>query len=455
MSINGHRERCEFCGRYLDEVGPNHDCGEQMAEFQYYETFNSFSLPRPEVDVLRELGEALDQEPTLLPEVEVEDRPTEENCFLVGVRGKHIRKLVIGGKQTTDLPTSLKHLLYLDSLVLRHTNLVNFPNLSKQKFLVTLDLSFNNLEVIPKQIRLQKNLQVLRLEGNAISAITPRVGLLRLLQDLHLGSNILAEVPDSLGNLKRLTSLSLADNQFEECPTEVFSYPNLRHLDLSHNFLAELPRGLFRLHQLEHLNLSYNSLGAIQNLDLYLLRNLKYLSLDSIDCTEFPSDIFSLEHLQSLSYVGNNVEDSDLEVRKLSKVRELRSLNLSQNALVKPTYQLGRLVNLQSLDLSFNHITALPGKVGDLTNLRHLYLNNNSLADLPNSFEAILPNLRVLDLRNNEFTDIPLWLSPSAVKKTLNCQVRVGGNPFSRQWVEDRLPVLVEDYGKVGIALLW
>ncbi len=67
---------------------------------------------------------------------------------------------------------------------------------------------------------------------------------------------------------------------------------------------------------------------------------------------------------------------------------------------------IGKLKQLTTLDLSNNRLAALPESVGQLTQLQTLNLSNNQLTTLPESLSQ-LTQLQSLDLSNNQLTALP------------------------------------------------
>ena len=61
------------------------------------------------------------------------------------------------------------------------------------------------------------------------------------------------------------------------------------------------------------------------------------------------------------------------------------------------------LKNLHTLDLSDNNFTGVPAEVGQLSRLEILDLSNNPLTGLPNEI-GNLKNLKVLDLRGTSYS---------------------------------------------------
>lgn len=83
---------------------------------------------------------------------------------------------------------------------------------------------------------------------------------------------------------------------------------------------------------------------------------------------------------------------------------DLLKLNLSNNRLSgAPQSQIGHLKNLVSLDLSDNLLTGLPAELGQLSKLETLDVSNNRLTGLPMEL-GNLNQLRILDISGNPYS---------------------------------------------------
>ena len=89
--------------------------------------------------------------------------------------------------------------------------------------------------------------------------------------------------------------------------------------------------------------------------------------------------------------------------------RDLRSLSITDNALVKLPTSIGGASNLQRLGLGNNRLATLPAYVGEFTNLKHLDLKFNNISSIS---EDIWKNLAKreglkIDLTHNNLTSLP------------------------------------------------
>ncbi|XP_022908814.1 leucine-rich repeat-containing protein 59 isoform X1 [Onthophagus taurus] len=93
-------------------------------------------------------------------------------------------------------------------------------------------------------------------------------------------------------------------------------------------------------------------------------------------------------------------ELQDVPVKEIASIRNIHSLDLSTNHLIKLPNNFVTLTHLTKLDLSKNKLRILPEDFGNLTKLRHLDLYKNEIEFLPLSFHK-LKALRWLDLKDN------------------------------------------------------
>lgn len=100
---------------------------------------------------------------------------------------------------------------------------------------------------------------------------------------------------------------------------------------------------------------------------------------------------------------------------------ELTSLDLSNNALKDaPQSQIGQLKNLKTLNLSNNLLTGLPAELGQLNKLEVLNVSNNKLTGLPMEL-GNLTQLQVLDITGNPYSTRDL---DEIAKKLTHTEIR-------------------------------
>ncbi len=80
---------------------------------------------------------------------------------------------------------------------------------------------------------------------------------------LDLSFQKLSSLPKDIIKLKNLTSLYLTGNNFTQIPSGVFELKNLERLDVNTNQLTSVPKDLAKLTELKTLNLTNNNLKTL------------------------------------------------------------------------------------------------------------------------------------------------------------------------------------------------
>jgi hypothetical protein len=97
----------------------------------------------------------------------------------------------------------------------------------------------------------------------------------------------------------------------------------------------------------------------------------------------------------------------DLDVSLLTKMPNLRVINLSHNALHQLPIEIGQMTRLEQLIVSHNALSSLPDEIGQATNLQVLDLSRNAF----NTIDRVvgqLSQLRQLLLADNTYlADLP------------------------------------------------
>jgi Leucine-rich repeat (LRR) protein len=153
-----------------------------------------------------------------------------------------------------------------------------------------------------------------------------------------------------------------------------------------------------------HLSLKNMELGNDVAYFLKAFKNLESLQLDTNKLTQLPEVLSLMPELKQLSLAGNQLKLTEQTLLKLSNMRSLETLNLSNNPL-----------------------GATPD-VSRMFDLRFLSVRETGATELPKGL-ARLPNLDRVDLRDNNIRDLPDWLfnSPKRFSETVNLR----HNPLS------------------------
>jgi len=98
-----------------------------------------------------------------------------------------------------------------------------------------LNVSYNQIQTIPKELGQLASLQRLYLYNNKLQTIPKELGQLASLQRLYLYNNQLQTIPKELGQLASLQELYLDNNQLQTIPKELGQLASLRYFRLDNN----------------------------------------------------------------------------------------------------------------------------------------------------------------------------------------------------------------------------
>ncbi|XP_050279945.1 receptor-like protein Cf-9 homolog isoform X1 [Quercus robur] len=293
---------------------------------------------------------------------------------------------------------------------------------------------------IPFEISQLSSLVSLDLSENELLIEAPVwkrvIGNLTQLRELILDFTNMSSIrPNSSMNLSSsLTTLSLRYCDLRgKLESNILCLPNIQTFDLSHNsFSGLLPSSLFNLPNLSTLGLGNNQLvgplpSHVSGLNLRVL----FLSSNFLNGT-LPTWLFSLPSLEVL-YLGENQFVGEIGefkynslmylnlgynklhgsiLRLVSRLVNLTELYLSSNnlSIMLGSEMFSKLKNLETLDLSNNSVSINNNAAHALPNLQYLYLAYSNISEFP-IFLRLTTNLQLLDLSNNQiYGRVPRWL---------------------------------------------
>ncbi|MGL6242502.1 NEL-type E3 ubiquitin ligase domain-containing protein [Pseudomonas sp.] len=178
-------------------------------------------------------------------------------------------------------------------------------------------------------------------------------------------------------------------------------------LTLERNPVGPLPT--LTEQDVEHVrSLSIKDMQAGDELAYFLkpFKGLVTLELDRNQLTRLPEILSHMPDLEHLSLKGNQIKLTEHTLPKLADMRNLRTLELSDNHL-GATIDVSKMLDLQSLFLSSTHATELPVGLSRLPYLNMVDLRDNQIQELPDwLFRVPARFARVINLRSNSISAV-------------------------------------------------
>ncbi|KRX22436.1 Leucine-rich repeat and calponin homology domain-containing protein 3, partial [Trichinella nelsoni] len=159
-----------------------------------------------------------------------------------------------------EFPVELAECGFLETLHLQQNCIRSVPNCVRYLGLLTyLDLGVNQIQTFPVELCLLP-LEVLLLNNNRIESLPVEIEKLsNSLAELDLSCNQIAVLPNEIGALKKLRVLNLRQNLLTWLPYE-FCNLELKIFDVSYNKLSHLDVDLRFMRSVVHLSLDGNPL---------------------------------------------------------------------------------------------------------------------------------------------------------------------------------------------------
>uniref|UniRef100_UPI003AAD4729 protein flightless-1 homolog isoform X4 n=1 Tax=Centroberyx gerrardi TaxID=166262 RepID=UPI003AAD4729 len=284
-----------------------------------------------------------------------------------------LEHLSVSHNSLTTLHGELSSLPNLRAVVARANNLKNSgvpDDIFQLDDLSVLDLSYNQLTEIPRDLENSRNMLVLNLSHNGIDSIPNQLSQLPAmvaLQTLHLRNTqrTQSNMPTSLEGLTHLADVDLSCNDLTRVPECLYSLGSLKRLNLSSNQISELSLCIDQWTQLETLNLSRNQLTSLPSAICKLSKLKKlYVNSNKLDFDGVPSGVGKLASLTEFMAANNNLE---LIPEGLCRCGKLKKLVLNKNRLVTLPEAIHFLTDLEILDVRENPNLVMPPKPVDRT----------------------------------------------------------------------------------------
>jgi len=204
-------------------------------------------------------------------------------CSLSEIDCDYVGYITSFEREKIEIPNLINfpYLSNIKKLVIDNVGFKEIPdNIFKLKSLRILNFQYNQIEVIPPTIKNLTLLKELYLCNNKIRELPSEIYEIRLfLETLNLSSNNIEVIPEDI-HLPNLVTLNLDNNNIKELPTKMFDILNLKELTLNNNNIDEVPPAIQKLTKLENLQLSNNNINKLPN-EIFKLPNLKTFDLQN------------------------------------------------------------------------------------------------------------------------------------------------------------------------------
>ena len=265
-----------------------------------------------------------------------------------------------------------------------------------------LDLSNNEIFLLPDVMWSLQSLKFLSLAGNKLEALNDCTYSCPWLEEIQLQDNRLETIPTNLFKLPALSLLDVANNKLQNVPFALWTCSSLREINLSLNMLSDLPTSLSLLRHESSSSLSADSHmcdSSSVNSD-FGSDNISIQS-DSEETAEIEEDAKQLEEKTSqLQQIPVNhcnkwkssvviVEKEQLDPSIDKDDCKLQTLNLSHNSFRDVPLGLPCLApHLTRLHLSYNSLTTIGPLSRYPASLKHLDLSHNQISSWPTELET-------------------------------------------------------------------
>lgn len=288
------------------------------------------------------------------------------------------------GRPDIGLPVMLKNLLHLEEI-----------NVVKNKYLEHLPEIFTREHSKLKRVNLQKN---------SLRELPKSLAKLPVMEELDVSMNDISVVPAGIFSQKvcnTLKILNLSHNKLEGLPWQIGNLRALVYLDVRKNYLQSFPSQVANLDSILEIKACANQIDVLQECISSLCR-LKSLSLRDNYIHSIPEAIWTSTSLKTLDVAKNRLH-SLTEPRETNRTLQYLYLNGNSVENVQPGF-LERFPNLKELDLSFNKIRTLPSEhVRAVPRECLMHLLGNPLCNVPKSIRCRSSKEMLETLRTNQF----------------------------------------------------
>lgn len=200
-----------------------------------------------------------------------------------------LKELNLSGNKIAVFSLSAAFLSKLEKLDLSRNRLEKLEIEGVCSTLDTLDLSNNQLSILPDHLMAIPFLRHFYVSNNQLKQLPATLGHCKWLKTCHLAKNKLNNLPDYFIAFQRLEELDLSGNIFAKLP----HFPaSIRKLNLAQNQLTQIPINPVLPISLRQLDLSHNPLKTIKALEK--CSQLTHLELKGLIAVDVVQDLLAM-----------------------------------------------------------------------------------------------------------------------------------------------------------------
>jgi Leucine-rich repeat (LRR) protein len=312
-----------------------------------------------------------------------------------------------------------------------------FPQVSN--ILTEIDISANNLTILPPWLSSLKNLKLLDVKCNKLVSAASLLGC-NVLVRIDLAHNLLKILPqEAFDSMTELKEVSLDGNPLKHLPQILFSKKSLKTSiqwcmlpvtnqrllgdhSIKMSILHDLMRSLFSIQEgVSSIKLQGKRLTAVESAwftnKFARLETISSISVGSNMIAEFPTCFTMLRSLTEVDISVNRLKELP---QWMAKLRSLKKLVCFSN-MIKSIHWDAAFESMREIDISDNKLNEIPD---DLSMIR--FFSFSARYNAIDKFQAQPgfwgKTLEVLDLEYNSFTALPIWISELTTLQYLNLE---------------------------------
>ncbi|MDB5268516.1 MAG: cytoplasmic rane protein [Hymenobacter sp.] len=218
----------------------------------------------------------------------------------------------------------------------------------------------------------------------------------------------------------KVSGQSNKEEKFDTIEAALVLPASVKSLDLSDKGLKGLPTEVEQLSNLAEIDISSNpTLDLVQAFEvLGKLKNLKTLWLTDSKISDVPVQIAALKGLEELWLDDNNFSVVPNSVRLL---KNLKYVSFFNNNISKLNLRKGDFPNLNQINLCYNKFNIFPTELSMLPQLKRIVIWGDSMTIVPKSIKK-LRNIEEINMEINYVSSFPKSISKLKHLKNLTAQ---------------------------------